>query len=397
MPAERPKRALLVAAACSAVLLTSIGFSLRQPALQASVSTDRPEHSTALEEGSPPVAQAAPSAVVVAPSAAMGDFGASQGNVWDMDSTDDIVWTQSSSSGQTIKLTKLPGSTIVRGEVPEGKDLAIAFYADSAVNLPSSQYHHLTYKLKVAAEGNCQTNGRVIYAKSWPNWMGNQIITHGFLPHEAPMFCPFGQTCTYYMDLSSNSNSYNPTWFTDPPPWPTDPVKAFAMWPHEQWANCAGGPDYFDLDYVYLTGDIVAREQDGYTYNVQWRVADPDGGTVTSTLRYQAVAELRLPTDSPVCNSGNFTSAWTFITQKVTNLTPPSLPKKLYLPLVTKGSTGGGVTPNESYTWNLSGGAFEDGMSYYVCIRVDDGASQAYAVSSAPVIRVPVSPVFGHE
>ena len=40
--------------------------------------------------------------------------------------------------------------------------------------------------------------------------------------------------------------------------------------PHEYWVrstcadNASGGPEYYDLDFVYLTGEIVAREQDGY-------------------------------------------------------------------------------------------------------------------------------------
>lgn len=38
---------------------------------------------------------------------------------------------------------------------------------------------------------------------------------------------------------------------------------------------------------------------------------------------------------------------------------------------------------------------FLDGKSYYLCVDTDDGTSQHYTVSSAPVIRVPRSPLFG--
>ncbi len=353
------------------------------------------------EDDDPIEVQAAPSATIVAPSAAIGDFGANQGNVWDMDSTSDIVWTQSDGLGRTIALSQ-PSPGIVRGRAPEGDDLAVVFYTSSSTNLPSSQYHHLTYRLKIADEGDCVTNGRVIYTKAWPNWLGSQVYTHAIRPHRHPMNCPFGQFCIYYMDLSSNNNDIvGPdiaTWFTDPPPWPSDGVKAFGMWAHERWFNCGGGPDYFLLDYVYLTGDIVAREKDGYAYTVKWNVSDPDGGTITSILRYKEVPELLPPSESPTCDSGNFTSEWAYIGQKTTELRPAlPYPNRIYLPIIMGKGYGGTGTYNETYEWDLSGSGFEDGLSYYVCIRVDDGTSQRYAVSSAPVIRVPHSPNFSDE
>jgi hypothetical protein len=356
----------------------------------------------AAPEGDGPIGvQAAPSATIVAPSAAIGDFGANQGNVWDMDNASDIVWTQSNASGQTISLSQ-PSSGIVRGQVPEGDDLAIVFYTSSSTNLPSSQYHHLTYRLKIAGEGNCVTNGRVIYTKAWPDWLGSQVYTHAIRPHRTPMDCPFGQFCIYYMDLSSNDNDIigpdTDTWFTDPPPWPSDPVKAFGMWAHERWFNCGGGPDYFDIDYVFLTGDIVAREKDGYAYTLKWNVSDPDGGTITSTLRYREVPELLLPSESPTCDNSNFTTEWTYIGQTTTDLSPaPSYPNKVYLPIAMGGGFGGTGTYNATFDWDLSGSGFEDGLSYYVCVRVDDGGTQRYTVSSAPVIRVPHSPNFSDE
>jgi hypothetical protein len=392
MLVEWMRRAVLIAV--MGVLTLTISVAPSQVSADTQVdAADQKSEETAAREGDVPVeVQAAPSATFVAPSAAIGDFGANQGNVWDMDSTSDIVWTQSNGSGQTISLSQLsPG--IVRGRAPEG---------DSSTNLPSSQYHHLTYRLKIADEGNCVTNGRVIYTKAWPNWLGSQVYTHAIRPHRTPMDCPFGQFCIYYMDLSSNDNDIigpdTDTWFTDPPPWPSDGVKAFGMWAHERWFNCGGGPDYFDIDYVFLTGDIVAREKDGYAYTVKWNVSDPDGGTITSTLRYKEVPELLLPSESPTCDSGNFTTEWTYIGQTTTDLSPaPSYPNKVYLPIIMGGGFGGTGAYNTTLDWDLSGSGFQDGLSYYVCVGVDDGISQHYEVSSAPVIRVPHSPNYSDE
>jgi hypothetical protein len=387
------KRAILFMAVAGVLLVMSVGPGLAQPEAPADATSSRLEGGAAPVGDSPIGAQAAPSASIAAPSAAIGDFGASQGNVWDMDSTSDIVWTQ-----EPFTLEDRPG-TVVRGYIPPGADLAIAFYTSSSTNLPTSQYHHLTYKLKIAAQGSCATNGRIIYTKSWPNWLGSQVSTYPFLPHVPPMSCPFGQDCIYYMDLARQYNySGWPTWPTNPPTWLTDGVKAFGMWPHERWANCGGGPAYFDLDYVYLTGDIVAREEDGYVYTVKWNVSDTDGGMVTSILRYQEADELQLASQSPTCNDSNFSTAWTYITQQSITVDPsPSFPNQIYLPAVMGGGASGGGAGlyNDTYDWDLSSASFEDGKSYYLCIRVDDGTSHSYAVSSAPVIRVPRSPYFG--
>jgi hypothetical protein len=61
------------------------------------------------------------------------------------------------------------------------------------------------------------------------------------------------------------------------------------------------------------------------------------------------------------------------------------------------GGSGETGTYNATLDWHLTGSDFEDGLSYYVCIGVDDGDSQRYTVSSAPVIRVPHSPNFSDE
>jgi hypothetical protein len=396
-PSAKHKQALL--ALGIVVAATLLGFTLAGPAQLVEENVRRPGEIGAAGEDGSLAAQGAPSVSIAMPSSGVGDFGASQGNVWDMDSVSDIVWTQPNASGQTITLSQ-PAPGIVRGQTPEGSDLAVAFYANPSISLPSAEYHHLTYKLKIAAEEpSCRTNSRIIYTTVWPNWLGSQEFTHAILPHGTPS-CQYGSFCTYYMDLSSNSNSLSPTWFSEPPLWPTAGVKAFAMWAHERWANCGGGPDFFDLDFVYLTGDIVARAKDGYQYTLKWLVSDPDGGTITSTVKYQQVDELQLPADRPLCNSGNFNSNWTLLTQRITNLSPPTgLVNKVYLPLVLSGASGSGSGSfNETYAWDLSNDTnYEDGKSYYVCIEADDGTSRSYAVSSAPVIRVPNSPVFSNE
>ena len=177
------------------------------------------------------------------------------------------------------------------------------------------------------------------------------------------------------------------------------------MWPHERWDNCSGGPAYFDLDYVYLTGNIMATARASYRYTAQWTVSDSGGGRITSTIRYMQVDELRVPADSPTCNSASFGEPVG---------PPPSYPPRAYLPLVMVGggASGGGQwqdfspvaqttttlpgTPNQSYSLNFSDNAkFTDGKSYYLCIRVDDGTNKNYFASDAPVIRAPVSPFFG--
>jgi hypothetical protein len=402
---KRAKRAILFVVVGGILLAISVSLGLAQSETPADVASSHAARAALPVDDGPIGAQAAPSASIVAPSAAIGDFGASQGNVWDMQNTSDIVWTQYNRSGQTIQLSQY-SSSIVRGRTPEGSDLAIAFYTSSSTNLPSSQYHHLIYRLRIAAEGSCWTNGRVIYTTRWPDWLGSQVSTFPFLPQIPPMSCSFGDFCVYYMDLSRNNNYPTfPTWQgtnypSDPSPWPTAGVKAFGMWPHEWWANCSGGPEYFDLDYVYLTGDIVASEKNNYRYTARWQVSDPDGGTIISTIRYRAVAELQLPSSSPACNGTSFNNGtWKDFdppAQVTTHLTAPSYPNKVYLPLIMGGSSGGTGSSNAMYTLNFSdSNKFSNGTSYYLCIRVDDGASRSYATSSAPVIRVPPSPYFG--
>ncbi len=397
-------RTLLVAVAGSVLLAASSG--LDQPQALASAGDNTHSEVTLPPNQGPIGAQAAPSVSIVAPSSAIGDFGANNGNVWDMNSTSDIVWRQSDASGRKIALSQTEAG-IVHGVTPQGSDLAIAFYGSSST-LPSSLYHHLLYRLKIAAGSpadHCATNGRVIYTTVWPPTSSN-THTRAYSPELAPMNCAYDGYCLYYMDLSDNhNNASNHTWSTDPSPWPTDGVKGFGMWPHEVWYSTNGescnqtGPSSFDLDFVYLTGNIVARAADSspYRYTIKYNATDPDGGTGTAYFYYRQFDELQLPGNSPTCNSGNLGSWTQFGQQSITFGATPSYPRKTYLPIIMGGGGGGGGTGqyNQTYTWDLSSGSYQDGKSYYLCIRVYDGSSSSYAASSAPVIRVPRSPYFG--
>lgn len=135
----------------SALLATPAGLG-RTVALAG--AEDIPYAGITIPPGEGPVGtQSAPSASIAAPSAAIGDFGASRGNVWDMNSTGDIVAQQEKFPLEMRP--ELESGTVVRGYIPSGQDLAIGFYTSETNNLPSSQYHNLLYRLRIAA-GPCQ-------------------------------------------------------------------------------------------------------------------------------------------------------------------------------------------------------------------------------------------------
>ncbi len=353
-----------------------------------------------------------PSVTILAPSASIGDFGASQGNVWDMAEPEitDIVWRQESAS---FPIERRPANegTVVRGSTGS-QVLGMAFYASATDDVPAEAYHHLTYRLKIQARQDCWTNGRVGYATRWPQWYGSQVSSYPFVPHLEPMDCDHGNFCIYYLDLARNDNW--PAWQTwhgasspsDPSSWLTDLVKGFSIVPNEWCGDPQGGaPEYFELDFVYLTGDIVAREEDDYKYLVEFDVSDPDSAVVTSTIRHQEVAELRLAGDEPECDGDRFNgSMWKDfdpVAQHVKYLLPLPSPQRpvitdtstLFLPVVLNGYH---ATGNDWYELDFSDDSgFTDGRSYYVCIRSDDGVNVTYEVSDAPVIRAPRSPLFG--
>ncbi|PWH19115.1 MAG: hypothetical protein DDG58_05460 [Ardenticatenia bacterium] len=350
------------------------------------------------------------SVIIVAPSAEMGDFGANRGNVWDMaeSSIVDIV-----AQTEPFWMERRPASegTIVRGSTGS-QVLAMMFWASSQDTFPTHQYHHLVYRMKIQAPRTCWTNGRVAYARNWPRWYGSQVSSFPFVPHVPPLNCPYGNFCIYYLDLARNNNYPGwPTWMgtkstTDPSPWLRDPVKAFGIVPNEvcvdQNGKVTAVPEYFDLDFVYLTGDIVARAEDGYRYQLRYDLNAPGAQRVTVTIRYQELHELRPPGQEPPCNADLFANSWKDFNppaRDTINLIAPEPPEpagenRVFLPVIAR-ATGAGLG-KWGYWLDFSDGTrFQDGKSYYLCIEAYDGARRAYRVSSAPVIRVPRSPWFG--
>ena len=348
------------------------------------------------------------SVTILAPSAAIGDFGANRGNVWDMAEQQivDIV-----AQTERFWMERRPDSegTIVRGSTGT-QVLAMIFWASSQDLFPTDQYHHLIYRLKIQAPSTCWTNGRVAYARNWPYWYHSQVSSFPFVPHVDPLRCPYGTFCIYYLDLARNNNYPGwPTWgntksTSDPSPWLSDPVKAFGIVPNEVCVDQSGRvtavPDYFDLDFVYLTGDIVARAEDGYRYLMRCDLSAPGAQRVTVTIRYQELHELRPPGQEPPCNADLFGSSWRDFdppARTIIQLTPPEPPQpagenRVFLPVIARAGGGG----NSSYLLDFSDSTrFKDGKSYYLCVEASDGERRTYRVSSAPVIRVPHSPWFG--
>lgn len=352
-----------------------------------------------------------PGVNLAAPTANLGDLGAALGDVWNMDSTGDVVWTQPDSSNRTVEYTlenNVAGAygQALRGEAPKGSDLASAFYADADLSLPGQVYRYLIYRAFIPPhqpnESGVQfTNGRILFSSEWgANWQGEPFENRRYSKPYA--ICGYGQWCVYYFDLTQNLNGPG-----SPNPWnwgqPGAAVKAFGLWPHENWATSGGNPsgdspDYFYLDYAYLTGEIVASPTTGYNYTVRWLVSDADGGLLTSNLYYQEQNELLTPAQSPACNAANLNSNWTAIPGATSTISLAALPNRVFLPVILKPGQaqsspfGSGVVGayNQSFTWNLSSATYTEGKVYYVCAVVEDSdGNRSYGVSSAPVIKAP--------
>jgi hypothetical protein len=352
------------------------------------------------------VLAADPTVTIVAPSHNIGDLGAALGNTWTMDSTADVVWKQPDASGRTVNYTVRSGvagayGTVLRGETPKGSDLVSAFYTHASVDIPEETYRYLIYRSYIAPHqpgeaGQQSTNGRILYTSSWgPNWLYQAFPTRRYSNPYIP--CGYGQWCLHFFDLSQNINGVG-----SPNPWdwgkPGSVVKAFGLWPHENWGRAdhspsGDSPDYFYLDFLYLTGPIVTSPPPNSRYLVRWNVNDTDGGQVSSKLYYQEKDELLPPSQSPTCD-GSLQGWQQFGTTG--SISVPALPHQVFLPLIIKGGGGSGfgsgvVGPsNQSFDWNLSAGSYQVGKVYYVCIVVEDEQGQkGYGVSSAPVIKGP--------
>ncbi|GIK41356.1 MAG: hypothetical protein BroJett011_51890 [Chloroflexota bacterium] len=366
------------------------------------------------------VLAADPAVNVVAPSNEFGEAGAALGNVWDMNSLNDVAWTQPDAKNRKVQYTLWPATApgvppggsgfVLRGVTPKGSDLASAFYTNSQVSIPSHIYRYLIYRLYLAPhqpdEAGIQlTNARLLYTSQWgSNW---QVEAFPFRRYSRPqrLECPpfgtaYGGWCTFFIDLAQPTVNGPGS----PNPWdwgqPGARVEAFGFWPHENWCDstCApsgDSPNYFYLDYVYLTGNIVAKYPD-YNYEIRWNVSDPDGGQLTSNLYYQRRDEILTPAESPGCNVANLATHWTLIGS--TSITVGGMPSqnKVYLPLIGKSKpnsrfgSGDGGPFNQSFIWNLSSSAYATGKVYYICVVVQDGnGNQNYGVSSAPVIKAP--------
>ncbi|NJN99443.1 MAG: hypothetical protein HC875_37770 [Anaerolineales bacterium] len=371
------------------------------------------------------VLAADPSVNVVAPSNEFGDAGAALGNVWDMNSVNDVVWKQPDASGRTIQFSLQQAGDagvptdaygkVLKGVTPKGSDLATVFYANASVSIPSQTYRYLIYRASIAphqsGEGGIEiTNARLLYSSRWgSNWLSEAFPYRRYSNPQRVQECPapavYGKWCTYFVDLAQNINGPG-----SPNPWDWGQsgarVEAFGIWAHENWCNSTCGPsgdspNYFHLDFVYLTGEIVAKSPT-YDYSVRWNVADADGGQVTSKLYYQEQNELLPPAQSPACNAANVNTAWNPVTNNSndSSINVPGSPSavRIFLPVIIKGNVAdnnpfgsGQVGPfNQSFTWDLSAGAYTAGKVYYVCVEVEDSqGNKSYAVSSAPVIKAP--------
>ncbi|RME98203.1 MAG: hypothetical protein D6768_17880 [Chloroflexi bacterium] len=349
---------------------------------------------------------------VSAPTHQTGDAGAALGDVWDGSSTGEVKWVQPDASGRKTTyrvLNGVPGAygTVLEGKAPTGSDLVSAFYTDSSVSLPSNVYKYLVLRSYIAPHqsgeaGIENTNGRVLYTSNWgSNWMFEALPFRRYSDSFA--ICGFGVWCTYFFDLTQTSFSSS----TSPNPWDWGQsgarVEAFGIWPHENWQASLSNPvpsgdtpEYFYIDYMYLVGDIVTSRPAQH-YTVRWQVSDVDGGSVTSTLYYQESNELKLPSQAPACSAATIGN-WTAIPGGVTSVNLPgagSYSHRLFLPFLAYNPVGGtfgtGIIPsaNQSFDWDLSGGSYTEGKSYYVCVVANDGTGQSYAASSAPVIKVP--------
>lgn len=369
-----------------------------------------------------PAMAADPAVNVVAPSNEFGDAGAALGNVWDMNSVSDVTWKQPDANNRAVQYT-LKSATdpsvpaggsgfVLRGVTPKGSDLVSAFYTNSQVSIPSQIYRYLIYRLYIAPHqpdeiGIERSNSRYLFSPQWgSNWQRDAFPYRRYSVPQR-LGCPptnaYGDWCTFFVDLARTDL----TGPGSPNPWnwgqPGVRVEAFGLWPHENWCDSicdpsGDSPNYFYLDYVFLTGEIIAKPPN-YKYTIRWNVSDPDGGQLNSTLYYQQRDEILTPAQSPSCSSANIITDWTAIPNGATSITASSLPHRIFLPLVNSKQAsnkfGSGVVGsfNQSFEWDLTDhNQYPRSKAYYICVAVEDGnGNKSYQVSSAPVFKVPKS------
>jgi hypothetical protein len=360
-------RIVLVAVAGSALLAASSG--LNQPQALASAGDNTHRGPTLPPNQGPIGAQAAPGLEILAPSeASRPDFARDGlGNPWDMHDANDVDYMDHVNHSSF-------SAAGWYGEVEQGTVANIALFVPGGPGNPpgvssidGSKYYIFTYELYVERSNSSDsTNHRIIYLTKWPFQSGTQHCSAA-LPYVG-----YNEWHTYTYDLRKppgGGTDCGDTWN-----WTGSTLKALVVWPHEQWNSSSSGrgPRYFMYRNISLKGDNRASA----SFDVDWCVADSDGDDVTTSLYY----------DTDTTWGGA-----TYLTSRVTQITPPAAPGpyRIYLPLVSAGSgeasssacnLSGGEP--ETYTWDTSGVA---NGTYYVWFEVTDGHTTSRQVSAVPV------------
>lgn len=320
-----------------------------------------------------------PALFVIAPSYTGGpDFATTVlGDPWDMNNAEDVDYTH--------HVNNITFNGIFHGEGDEGTVPDVAFYANSTTGIPTSEYYYLTYKLRIQPKPAWTpgTNGRIIYLEQFFDINTRHYSSEIWPPVD-------GSWRTYQFDLRSDLDGSPPL----PSPehlgwdWEADGAEALAIWPHEQWENSGepplDSPDWFEFDYVYLTGDNC-DDSPADIYTIRWGI---DSGTnwtpITATLYYDTDQEWDSG-DEVLLVSGNLHDF----------LQPPIPPGYVgtFIPLLIQQSDGsgsgggGGGGMGESYEYTYSYLWDTTGLSgfAYVWVEITDGPNTIRQLSQLPV------------
>lgn len=313
---------------------------------------------------------AAPLLVVIAPSYTSGpDFATTVlGDPWDMNNSADVDYMNN------VRNPTFNG--VFRGNANEGTVPDVAFYANSSTSIPTSTYYYLTYRLRFQAPpaGYIGTNGRIIYLEQFLD-IGTRRYTSEIFPGDHA--CAYGAWCVYRFDLRDNlTGAGSPATFD----WENDNAEALVIWPHEQWVKTGGSvdwgnsPDWFEFDYVYLTGEN--RDSADNKYTIEWGVNDGDWTPTTASIYYD---------NNKDWDDGKTWIADVDLTATVYNPIPPGYTYVVFLPYVT----GGGSIMSErydheySYEWDTTGFLTD---SYYIWVEINDGVNYTHSVGELPVL-----------